>query len=92
MVELIDSTEMTSQFSQLFWENLIVTVPAKDECSRDLWWKFLSKKPVTVLNILKGGNSLSLSISKRNEKQICIWFSVRCSLDLMIYYLLIYDK
>lgn len=60
-MKLTDSNEMTSQFSQLFWENLIVTVPAKDECSRELWCKFLRKKPVK-LNILKEGNSLSLSI------------------------------
>lgn len=73
MVKLADSIEMTSQFSHLFWENLIVTVPVKDdECSRELWCKFLHRKPVKVLNILKGGNSLPFSILKRNEKRICI--------------------
>ncbi|XP_012533857.2 protein brown [Monomorium pharaonis] len=47
---------MTSQITQLFWENLIVTVPTKgdDECSRELWCKFSRRKPVKVLNILKG--------------------------------------
>lgn len=65
---------MTAEFSQLFWENLIVTVPAKDdEWSRGLLCKFSRRKPVRVLNILKEGNSLSLSILKRSEKRICIW-------------------
>ncbi|KYN19712.1 PREDICTED: protein brown-like [Trachymyrmex cornetzi] len=55
MAKLADSVETTSQFSQLFWENLIVTVPTKDdECSRKLWCKLLCRKPVKVLNILKG--------------------------------------
>ncbi|KAG5309106.1 WHITE protein, partial [Pseudoatta argentina] len=55
MVKLADSVETTSQFSQLFWENLIVTVLTKDdECSRKLWCKLLCRKPVKVLNILKG--------------------------------------
>ncbi|KAL0134714.1 hypothetical protein PUN28_001472 [Cardiocondyla obscurior] len=45
---------MSSQISQLFWENLIVTVPAKDECSKGKWCKFSRRKPVKVLNILKG--------------------------------------
>ncbi|XP_011699029.1 PREDICTED: protein brown isoform X2 [Wasmannia auropunctata] len=53
-MKLIDSIEMTSQFSQLFWENLIVTVPATDEeCSKELWCKFSRRKSVK-LNILKG--------------------------------------
>jgi len=73
LVKLTDSIEMTSQFSQLFWENLIVTVPIKDdECSKELWCKFLHRKPMKLLNILKGGNSLSLSISKHNETRIYI--------------------
>ncbi|KAG5331437.1 SCRT protein, partial [Acromyrmex heyeri] len=55
MVKLADSVETTSQFSQLFWENLIVTVLTKDdECSRKLWCKLLCRKPIKVLNILKG--------------------------------------
>ncbi|KYQ53958.1 Protein scarlet [Trachymyrmex zeteki] len=55
MVKLTDSIETTSQFSQLSWENLIVTVPTKDdECSRKLWCKLLCRKPMKVLNILKG--------------------------------------
>lgn len=76
---------MTSQFSQLFWEDLIVTVPVKDdECSRGLC-KFLRKKPVKVLNILKGGNSFSLSILKHktNLYRDLIDRSMIC--DLLIY-------
>ncbi|XP_071634401.1 protein brown [Temnothorax longispinosus] len=52
--KVTDSIEMTSQFSQLFWKNLSVTVPAEDDdCSRERWCKFLRKKPVKTLNILK---------------------------------------
>jgi len=73
-VRLTDSIEMTSQFSQLFWKNLIVTVPIKeDECSRELWCKFSRRKPMKLLNILKGGNFFLSSISKHNEKWIYIW-------------------
>ncbi|XP_011166210.2 protein brown [Solenopsis invicta] len=46
---------MSFQFSQFFWENLIVTVPDKnDECSRERWCKFSRRNPMKVLNILKG--------------------------------------
>lgn len=92
MVKLTDSIEMTSEFSQLFWENLVVTVPAEDdECSRELWCKFLRKKPVK-LNILKGGNSLFLLL-KCNEEQICmdlVMCRVRSIYDLRFTNL--YDK
>ncbi|XP_011876405.1 PREDICTED: ABC transporter ATP-binding protein/permease wht-3-like isoform X2 [Vollenhovia emeryi] len=46
---------MISHVSELFWENLSVTVPARDDdCSTKLWCKFWRRKPVKVSNILKG--------------------------------------
>ncbi|CAL1679785.1 unnamed protein product [Lasius platythorax] len=52
MIELTDSTEM---ISQLFWEDLTVTVPVEDdECSGKVWRKFSRKKCVKILTILEG--------------------------------------
>ncbi|GAB1869177.1 Protein scarlet [Camponotus japonicus] len=46
---------MTSQFSQLFWENLTVSVSVKDdECSGKVWCKFSCKKCVKTFTIMKG--------------------------------------
>ncbi|EFN69860.1 Protein scarlet [Camponotus floridanus] len=46
---------MTSQLSQLFWENLTVSVSVKDDaCSGKVWCKFSSKKCVSTFTILKG--------------------------------------
>lgn len=61
MVQLTDSIKMTSQLSQLFWENLTVTVSVEDdECSGKVWCKFFRKKCVKIFTILKGGNILSI--------------------------------
>lgn len=53
MIHLTDSTEI---ISQLFWENLTVTVPVEDddECSGKVWCKFSRKKGKKILTILKG--------------------------------------
>ncbi|XP_012235630.1 protein scarlet [Linepithema humile] len=46
---------MTSQLSQLSWENLTVTALVKDdECSRKLWHKYLRRKYARRIDILKG--------------------------------------
>lgn len=74
MVQLTDSidNEMTSQISQLSWENLTVTMPVEDdECSRKVWCKLLRKKSAKMFTILKGGNILSTL--KCNEKQIYVF-------------------
>lgn len=83
MIELTDSTEM---ISQLFWEDLTVTVPVEDdECSGKVWRKFSRKKCVKILTILEGGNAV-LSTLKCIEKRICI------SIKLNIYRSMIYRK
>lgn len=72
MIHLTDSTEI---ISQLFWENLTVTVPVEDddECSGKVWCKFSRKKGKKILTILKGGNVFVILLTlKCSEKQICI--------------------
>lgn len=71
MVQLTDSidNEINSQISQLFWENLTVTVPVEDD-SRKVWCKLWRKKSVKMFTLLKGGNVLSTL--KCSEKQIYV--------------------